>query len=437
MAQYEDLKIDPHQVDKYLLPKDEEIRIRLRQASEINPTNNVQIPENTATIQESKTPQWYLNLKDAYDGSLLQGLTKTVGTAALGAFGLNKVGKGLAFLDRATRANKYLNAGRTLVDAGLSLDGLRNLTTDNGVQKTIREAKAGNTWNAVKSGVGDVLDASIWRYTKPFSTLVKDFKFATNAIKDFKNAPIKTQIGQSIYNFSRIPIRFGINISGVKNIVNPVLYKLALRNSGNHAAKLVDVIKGGNGVVDIERLRPAYRQSFLANTIWEDMFPSGLKLNKSEEARKAFDYTHRYKNLPIFELPFEINGLANANIKGTKNIKENLWRTVPFDEGGNNSRSYIRPKINIGGHGYKEEKLGENLYKASLRDVQHYSPIEYVNKWGYDTNKIGKAIRGIKVGVLDLFHNDFGLYNSKLFTLDKSKLFKTKTMNLHPVKEIE
>ncbi|MGM9818067.1 MAG: hypothetical protein ACI30B_03690 [Paludibacteraceae bacterium] len=105
----------------------------MRHASEVNPTNNIQIPENTATIQESKTPQWYLNLKDSYDGSLLQGLTKTVGTAALGTFGLNKVGKGLAFLDRATRANKYLNAGRTLVDAGLSLDGLRNLTTDNGV----------------------------------------------------------------------------------------------------------------------------------------------------------------------------------------------------------------------------------------------------------------------------------------------------------------
>lgn len=75
----------------------------------------------------------WLDLKDAYDGSLVQGLTKTVGTAALGAFGLNKVGQGLAFLDKVTRANKYLNAGRTLLDAGLTVDGLFNLATENGV----------------------------------------------------------------------------------------------------------------------------------------------------------------------------------------------------------------------------------------------------------------------------------------------------------------
>lgn len=99
----------------------------------------------------------------------------------------------------------------------------------------------------------------MWRYTKPFSTLVKDFKFAGNAIKDFRSSPIKTQIGTGIYNFSRIPLRFAINASGVKNIVNPILYKVALRNSGNHSAKLVDIIKGVNGDVNIEKLIPAYR----------------------------------------------------------------------------------------------------------------------------------------------------------------------------------
>jgi len=46
---------------------------------------------------------------------------------------LNKVGQGLAFLDKVTRANKYLNAGRTLLDAGLTVDGLFNLATENGV----------------------------------------------------------------------------------------------------------------------------------------------------------------------------------------------------------------------------------------------------------------------------------------------------------------
>lgn len=186
MSQYEDLKMDPHSLDKYLLPKDEEIRIKLRQISEANP-NKIQIPEPIVSIQESKTPQMWLDLKDAYDGSLVQGLAKTVGTAALGAFGLNKVGQGLAFLDKVTRANKYLNAGRTLLDAGLTVDGLFNLATENGVQKTIREAKAGNTWNAVKSGVGDALDllgagdlvGIGYRYFNPNNT-IRLQKFLTN-----------------------------------------------------------------------------------------------------------------------------------------------------------------------------------------------------------------------------------------------------------------
>lgn len=54
-------------------------------------------------------------------------------------------------------ANPYI---RTALDVAGNIDGARNLVSGNGVQKTIRLANSGDTWGAVKSGIGDILDLS-------------------------------------------------------------------------------------------------------------------------------------------------------------------------------------------------------------------------------------------------------------------------------------
>lgn len=41
---------------------------------------------------------------------------------------------------------------------GLTADGTRNFFSGNGIQKTYREAKAGNYGKAILSGIGDTLD---------------------------------------------------------------------------------------------------------------------------------------------------------------------------------------------------------------------------------------------------------------------------------------
>lgn len=50
---------------------------------------------------------------------------------------------------------------KTGIDIGLTVDGARNFLSDNGVQKTYREAKAGNYGKAVLSGIGDILDIEV------------------------------------------------------------------------------------------------------------------------------------------------------------------------------------------------------------------------------------------------------------------------------------
>lgn len=68
------------------------------------------------------------------------------GTAAF-PFALN--------LGMAAYANPFV---RTALDVAGTIDGVRNFVSDNGVSKTIRLAKEGDTWGAVKSGIGDVFD---------------------------------------------------------------------------------------------------------------------------------------------------------------------------------------------------------------------------------------------------------------------------------------
>lgn len=68
--------------------------------------------------------------------------------ALIGGSGIKQ---GLRFL----KSHPLLRAGLDVYGAG---DGIVNLFTGNGVQKTYRLAKEGDTWGAVKSGAGDVLN---------------------------------------------------------------------------------------------------------------------------------------------------------------------------------------------------------------------------------------------------------------------------------------
>lgn len=56
---------------------------------------------------------------------------------------------------KAIYANPLL---RTTLDLAGTYDGVKNAMSDNGIKKTIRLANEGDTWGAIKSGVGDLID---------------------------------------------------------------------------------------------------------------------------------------------------------------------------------------------------------------------------------------------------------------------------------------
>lgn len=76
-----------------------------------------------------------------------------IGAGVLAAPSISAAGKGVSWL-----YGQLPNWIKTGIDIGLTADGARNFFSRNGVQKTYREAKAGNYGKAILSGIGDTLD---------------------------------------------------------------------------------------------------------------------------------------------------------------------------------------------------------------------------------------------------------------------------------------
>lgn len=98
-------------------------------------------------------------------GSLATGVTAPVayvaGTSVLPALAeplSTAVNIGSKVLPSLSKVAPYAALGDAGIDLGLTIDGIRNAFTDNGIQKTVRLAKEGDAWSTLKSGVGDILD---------------------------------------------------------------------------------------------------------------------------------------------------------------------------------------------------------------------------------------------------------------------------------------
>lgn len=90
-----------------------------------------------------------------------------IGAGALAAPSISAAGKGASWL--YSQLPKWIRTG---IGIGLTADGARNLFSGNGIQKTYREAKAGNYGKAILSGIGDALNLggifSLGNKTIPF-----------------------------------------------------------------------------------------------------------------------------------------------------------------------------------------------------------------------------------------------------------------------------
>lgn len=99
-----------------------------------------------------KQERWFAAKKNQSAAPILGGIV-AVGSLPWTLTGATTAFKGASFLYK--QLPQWV---RTTVDVGLTVDGIRNISGNNGLQKTIREAKSGNYGKAVLSGIGDIAD---------------------------------------------------------------------------------------------------------------------------------------------------------------------------------------------------------------------------------------------------------------------------------------
>lgn len=138
---------------------------------------NVNLPEVTIEGKSPTGSQYKDKLKfQSYRGRnhFYNGI-KEAKPLALGLVGLTALPGIIAVAPAvsATLSNPY-------VDAALTVDGVRNALSEEGVQKTYRLAKEGDYWGATRSGVADALD--LWGGANMFK---KGFNLAKQVVNPY------------------------------------------------------------------------------------------------------------------------------------------------------------------------------------------------------------------------------------------------------------
>ena len=192
----------------------------------------------------------------------------------------------IASLDNMVRL-AYPKVSKTL-DALFTIDGARNLLSDNGVQKTYKLAQEGKYGRSVISGVGDIFDMlGTYNLIKPVSQYAKTIKTLG---KDFINADNPMQVIDAIIEGRYVPFMSRKNMRDY------------IQESRKIAEQAKLDWKKGNGLV-----LNYSNANDIRNTDWYiNYLPVNIKTKAKEGEIGAFD-----SDKPLIELRLRDYGQPN------------------------------------------------------------------------------------------------------------------------------
>ena len=203
---------------------------------------------------------------------------------------------------------------KTAFDVAGSIDGIRNAASKNGVRKTVRLAKSGDTIGAIKSGVGDVFDIAggiglagdVYRYGKGAAK-----RLAESVVR------IGDMAGKASYIKQQL-----LNKDAINYILNPfanpnLAYKLPYKYSGEAPEEVINAHYGD--VID-----QYFRKVNVPNTLPKKDIPVGMKhyiethypkrdvayVDLGELARRPINYSISLRDGEIFK-----DGLSATYLK--------------------------------------------------------------------------------------------------------------------------
>lgn len=363
-------------------------------------------------------------------------------------------------------ANNYLNGykyyrfGKNILNRALTAydiyDSSKTLFGDDGVKKTYNLFKNKEYWNGVKSGIVDIsLALAPLDYLKSINfldNLKSDLKFAQKTLS--KNKSLST----NIYNVIRPIARASVNISGVRDITNPILYGSMMLNAGHKggldmfkifennpysSSKIKSIWNNAKNrwkLSEEQNLDKVYKQYLLKDTIWEDLYPSGLSVTTDPLAYKLFSERGRYSHLPIYDLSVKPGDNISFNYTSEakphfvkRNDKWEFSHRGTYDKKGRgkfkpvtspNQSPFSFANLDIGGHymaatprhdlntKYPYAGFGnpQKWFDIGIMDTQHFTPDEYISKWKENKWKT------LPITTLDVVGRDFNLFGKGTFS---------------------
>lgn len=156
---------------------------------------------------------------------------------------------------------------KAIIDGIGAVDGIRNAASKNGVRKTIRLAKEGNTIGAIKSGVGDVFDIA-----GGIGLIGDTYRYGKGAAKRLAESVVR--IGDTANNISNIKEQL-LNKDAINYILNPfadpnIAYKLPHKYSG-------ESIKGSSYAHHGDVVDQYFRKVNVPNTLSKKDIPVEIK----------------------------------------------------------------------------------------------------------------------------------------------------------------
>lgn len=336
---------------------------------------------------------------------------EAIGTVGGAIAGLT-LGKGVPIITRGISAFRTAFPKiATGIDLVLTADGIRNLATENGIQKTINYAKDGNWGRAAASGTMDALD--LLGGVGLIGDVIKGYNHIKPSLSYLPKIKIKGIFDRGIETILRTGVQFGNeprilkkqllgnNYAGIKYIMgidNSLAYNMPFKYSGNgpaqrvkaHPGDMIDVLMGksdklldesGNVIGSVTNDASSVPSKYLEwlKSIQNTKEPRILDIPYYQH--QAPLYIDGQRVFDIFDkgIPIELGRARSSDIR--------VQLPGPYKDG-----YKLVHAIDPWKHGVGVAKINNQLQGFGW-DVYHYTPKQYLR-----TNS--ELARGFKIGKL-------------------------------------
>ena len=292
---------------------------------------------------------------------------------------------------------------RSAVDTYFAIDGIKNALSDNGIQKTFNLAKQGDTYGAIKSGVGDALD--LLGFVDLFNMGAKGYKY-------FKNKPnLGTMLWDALPNSTQLPTKRAVELllrqgSGPINDIPSWLRQFSTdpefrkyiftgqRPSNRTLGQLStgNSYSGYQGYFASDRVDEAHDliSAYLYGNKLDPSIAKHISTGQVEDfgALRPYitsNYADKMSQIPVYDTGIGyLNGMWDPHpVPYQAYITQQGSIPYPYNQPNDFYTADMQGKIDVGGHTIQQGvwHLDDDIPVFRGLDIWKFNPKDYMKKW--------------------------------------------------------